>query len=208
MPLDIRALTELTALYKDGVLTKEQFEQAKGELIGQPVSTVEIDFKMADTDGDGVVSPEELAAYVAKIKKGSDTTAPAEPPVVALGKSVATAPLAPVAEPVAILAPMPMTMAQPINDINNNTTAGGLTNVTNPIHQVSTHPCPICGGVGHHTQWEEDWASWEGNRLGQLGDIICMLGTCCCCLMVCQATCRQTTCSRCGGSGLFEPVRG
>jgi len=33
MPLDVRALAELNALYKDGVLTKEEFEQAKGDLV-------------------------------------------------------------------------------------------------------------------------------------------------------------------------------
>jgi len=194
MPLDIGLLTELAALYKDGILTKEEFEQAKGELIGQPVSTVEFDFKMADTDGDGVVSPEELAAYAAKIKKGSETTAPAEPPVVVLGMSVAIAPLAPVAaEPVALMAPTD----QINNDINNNTSAGGVTNVTNHIHQIPTRPCPECDGVGQYTRYLKAMAQ-QRDCLDQLIVMIVCLDTGCCFTWGCQ----QTTCMRCGGNGL------
>ena len=45
--------------------------------------------------------------------------------LVVLGTSVAIAPLAPVAEPVALLAPTDHHQIN--NDINNNTTAGGVT---------------------------------------------------------------------------------
>lgn len=69
MPIDVEHLKGLHDLKQSGALTSAEFQKAKDQAI--EVKAPPTDFELADTNGDGVVTPEELAEYMAKKAQAS-----------------------------------------------------------------------------------------------------------------------------------------
>ena len=136
MPVDIEYLKELHELKKAGALNSFEFQKAKDKAMNDPddeqVGKKKTAFEEADADGDGVVTPEELEAYLAKRAAIDNSTAQ-------------TADSLPVGQPVPPIAPV-MEREKPgftINITNANTANNSNTN-SGSSEGVAELRCAVC----------------------------------------------------------------
>ena len=134
MPVDIEYLRELHELKKAGALNSFEFQKAKDKamdnLDDERVGKAKTVFEEADADGDGVVTPEELEAYLAKRAAIDERVDP--PAVPAAVKPIKAVPPedpieAPMGQAVDVQLPASPTIHVSIQNTNTNTNTNSVT---------------------------------------------------------------------------------